>query len=123
MHTTPYVYIQAFYIRYIYFYIFVLEGQLSGKQFAVNMCVDCFDAECVSVQAALGWWNNPGWVQRLFLRSAMCPPWEHSTRNSGEVSPWAQHARSAGVNKGLESSPRVPLLQDVLQMPHGEKST
>lgn len=46
---------------------FVLEGQLSGKSFAVNMCVDCLDADCVTVQAALGWWNNAGRVQRPSL--------------------------------------------------------
>lgn len=92
---------------------------LPGKPFSVNTCVDCLDAGRVSVQAPLGWWNNPGWVQRLFLHSVMFPPREHSTRNSVEVSPQGQHAGSAGVNKGPESSPSAPLLRHVLHMPRG----
>lgn len=74
---------------------FVLESLLYGKYFAVNMCVDCLDADRVSVQAALGWWNNPGGCTGspcTHYYSVICPPREHSTRNSGAVSPWAQHA-------------------------------
>ena len=56
----------------VYVLHFVLEGRLSGKQFAVNMCVD---AERVSLHAALGRWNNPGCVQQLFLHSAL---WERT---------------------------------------------
>lgn len=63
------------------------EGQLPWKTFAVNTCVDCLDAGHVSVQAASGWWNNPGWVQQLSCTQYGAPPGEHSTGNSvGSVS-------------------------------------
>lgn len=77
---------------YMIYVGFLLEGQSSGKQFAVNMFVDCLDGDCVSVQAGLGWWNNPGWVQQPCLHPVMYPLQEHSTRNSREVWPQARHA-------------------------------
>lgn len=69
------------------FSMFIIEGE--GVVFLVNTHV-------LTVEAPLR--------GRTSTMQVRCPPlWEHGTRNWWEVSLWAQHAGSAGVNKGPQS--------------------